>query len=78
MCSSDLPEALRDLAISLERLGDWCQAQQSPAEARHFFERELTAGEAALRQSPLSQDIQVVVDYAQAKLAALPPAAPNP
>ena len=67
------PIALRDLANSLERLGDACLELASPAEARDFFERGLAAAEAALRQSPLSQDIQAVVDNARAKLAALPP-----
>ena len=77
--TGESPQALRDLAISLERLGDCCQAAQSHAEARKYFERSLAAAESALRQSPLSRDIQAVVDYARAKLAALPPAAaPNP
>ena len=77
--TGDSPQALHDLAISFERLGAWCLAQQLPAEARQHFERDLAAAEAALRQSPLSQDIQRLVDYARAKLATLPPAAsPNP
>lgn len=70
--TGESPEALRDLAIGLERLGDTHLALGNPALARQFFTRDLAAAEAALRQSPLSQDIQNVVATAQARLAALP------
>ena len=72
--TGESPEALRDMAISLERLGDISRDQGKAEQARDFFTRDLQVAEAALRQSPLSQDIQRVVEGAKARLAALPPA----
>ena len=74
--TGESPEALRDLAIALEQLGDWSQAHGEAGATRQFFERDLQAAQAALRQSPLSQDIQAVVRTAEARLTALPPAPP--
>ena len=74
--TGESPEALRDLAIALQNLGDWSQAHGEAGAARGFFERDLQAAQAALRQSALSQDIQDVVRYAQARLASLPPKLP--
>ena len=78
--TGESPEALRDLAISCERLGDLHHEAGRFSEARHWFERDLQAAEAALRQSPLSQDIQDAVAYARQRLAELaaPPADPAP
>ena len=69
----EAPEALRDLAIGLQRLGDTHLALGDPLQARQHFTRSLAAAEAALRQSPLAQDLQNLVTTAQARLAALPP-----
>ena len=71
--TGESPEALRDLAISCERLGDLQIDAGELDAARKWFDRELQAAEAALRQSPLSQDIQNLVAAAHARLAALPP-----
>jgi len=71
--TGESPEALRDLAISLERLGDLARDQGDLVAARQFYERDLTAATAALRQSPLSKDIEAVVQVAQSRLAALTP-----
>ena len=78
--TGESPEALRDLAISCERLGDLQIDAGELDAARKWFDRELQAAEAALRQSPLSQDIQDVVAYARRRLAELaaPPADPAP
>ena len=77
--TGESPEALRDLSISLERMGTLSLDQHDTAAARAWFEQALTAAEAALRQSPLSQDLQNVVATAQARLATLPPIpAPTP
>ena len=72
--TGESPEALRDLSISLERMGTISLDQHDTAAARAWFEQALTAAEAALRQSPLSQDIQNLVAAAHARLATLPPA----
>ena len=73
------PEALRDLAIALERLGDLAQGQGETDAARQFYLRVLAAAEAALRQSPLSKDIDGVLAGARSRLAALnPPPDPAP
>lgn len=71
--TGESPEALRDLAIGLQRLGDTHLALGDPLQARQYFTRSLAAAEAALRQSPLAQDLQNLVTTAQARLAALPP-----
>ena len=78
--TGESPEALRDLAISCERLGDLHREAGRFSEARHWFERDLQAAEAALRQSPLSQNLQEVVAYARQRLAELaaPPTTPAP
>ena len=74
--TGESPEALTDLAIICERLGDLQAETGAPGAARAWFARDLQAAEAALRQSPLSQEIQEVVDYARRRLAELanPPA----
>ena len=74
--TGESPQALSDLAIALQRLGDWSQAHGEAGATRDFFERDLQAAQAALRQSPLSQDIQDVVAYATVQLAALTPPKP--
>ncbi len=74
--TGESPEALRDLAISLSRLGDVSLDAGETKRARAYFERELLAAQAALRQSPLSQDLQNLVAHASAGLAALPPVLP--
>lgn len=66
-------EALRDVAISHAHLGEVDRDQGKLTDARARYERAYAIAESALRQSPLSQDIQAVVDTAKAKLAALPP-----
>ncbi len=71
--TGEAPEALQDLAIGLQRLGDTHLALGDPLQARQYFTRSLAAAEAALRQSPLAQDLQNLVTTAQARLAALPP-----
>ena len=74
--TGESPEALRDLAIICQQLGDLQAEAGALADARAWFARDLQAAEAALRQSPLSQVIQEVVDYARRRLAELaaPPA----
>ena len=72
--TGESPEALRDLSISLERMGTISLDQHDTAAARAWFEQALAAAEAALRQSPLSQDIQNLVAAAHARLATSPPA----
>ena len=74
--TGESPESLLDLAIALERLGDVSQAQGEAGAALGYFKRDLIAAQAALRQSPLSQDIQDVVRTAQARIASLPPDTP--
>ena len=78
--TGESPEALRDLAISQERLGDISRDQGKAEQARDFFTRDLQAVEAALRQSPLSQDIQSVVEGGEspAGCAATGPGVTNP
>ena len=73
--TGESPEALRDLAISCQKLGDLQAGTGGWDAARGWFERDLQSAEAALRQSPLSQDIQDLVDYARRRLAEL--AAPS-
>ena len=60
-------EALSDLAIGLERMGDVCRDQDDQEGARALYQRGLAVATSALRQSPLDRDIQL----AQARLAAL-------
>ena len=78
--TGESPEALRDLAISCQYLGNLEAEAGAVGAARDWFDRDLLAAEAALRQSPLSQDIQDVVAYARQRLAELAalPTAPAP
>ena len=74
--TGESPEALRDLAITLGRLSDVSKDPQHPSEARQYLERAQAAAENALRQSPLSKDIQDVLVNLKARLAALPQSTP--
>ncbi len=78
--TGESPEALRDLAISCQYLGGLEAEVGAVDAARDWFTRDLRAAEAALRQSPLSQDIQDVVIDARRRLAELaaPSADPAP
>jgi tetratricopeptide (TPR) repeat protein len=70
--TGESPEALFDLACSVERIGDLHrQAGDAPA-ARACFEREVRLAESALRQSPLSVDFQNLLANARGRLAAMP------
>ena len=70
------PDALRDLHAVLFRMADLAQASDDPAGARQMYMRCLLTVQAALRQSPLSKDLQDDVERVQARLDALPPDTP--
>ena len=74
--TGESPEALYDLACSVERMGDLHQQAGDAPAARACFEREVRLAESALRQSPLSVDFQNLLANARARLAATLPDTP--
>ena len=69
--TGESPGALRDLHAALWRLADLAQDGGDCTTARQLFRRCLAAVQAALRQSPLSKELQDDVARAQARLDAL-------
>jgi|GEM_PF-3187077 len=74
--TGESPEALRDLLVSLGLLGDLHRDLKDFAIARGCYRRCLATAEAALRQSPLSKELQDDVARTRARLDALPPETP--
>ena len=74
--TGESPEALRDLLVSLGLLGDLYRDLKDFAIARGCYRRCLATAEAALRQSPLSKELQDDVARTRARLDALPPETP--
>jgi tetratricopeptide (TPR) repeat protein len=74
--TEESPEALYDLACSVERIGDLHRQSGNAPAARACFERQAQLAESALRQSPLSVDFQNLLANARARLAAMPPDTP--
>jgi hypothetical protein len=70
--TGESPEALHDLACSVERIGDLHRQAGDELAARTCFERQVQLAESALRQSPLSVDFQNLLANARARLAATP------
>lgn len=74
--TGESPQALFDLACSVERVGVLHQQAGDAPAARACFEREVWLAEMALRQSPLSVEFQNLLANARARLAATLPDTP--